>query len=347
MTNWVSTWFYTQSKREGGRYAQVRGDSSTEKFRDVYRRCVGVFFLSARKANPDAELVLYLNTPWDRHSSKVGAEVWLLLQQLNVNVEVIDYGHRPPDSFAQSWQNQFFVLDVLSDLEKKVRRSDAWVVLDSDIVWSTQSTSSMWNTLQERGTSTYTVGYAPSKQVNGMSLESLTSLAESAGLVLQDRLDYSGGEFVGGNGSSITDLVTRSHAIWSVLMEQHEADNSIQFEEAHLLSVAYAVLGVSPGGMNSYVRRLWTQPFKYQNVTTEDVELTLWHVPAEKKYGIRRLYRLAPKTHQPILEMDYSHWIIQCRKQLGIPRNSLFKVARDTARAIQYRGVAEFARLRP
>lgn len=345
MTNWVSTWFYTQSKTEGGSYAQVRGDSSTEEFRDVYRRCVGVFFLSARKANPDAELVLYLNTPWDERGSKVASEVWRLLQRLRVTVEVIQYEHQPPESFAKSWRNQFFVIDVLADLRSKVGRTDAWVVLDSDIVWSTQSTHSMWEALQEQGTSTYTVGYVPSKQVNGMSMESLGSLGASASLAPSARLEYSGGEFIGGNGSSIRDLVVMSQSVWSALMDQHDVDHSIQFEEAHLLSLAYAVLGVDPGGMNSFVRRLWTQPFKYQNVAADDAKLTLWHVPAEKKYGIRRMYRAAIRDHRGVLAMQTSQWILQCRRQLGIPKNSLLKVARDTARAIGSRGAARFARL--
>lgn len=344
MTNWVSTWFYTQSKDEGGEYAQVRGDSSTELFRDVYRRCLGVFFLSARKANPDAELLLYLNTPWDTVASEVAADVWRLLQSLNVSVEVIGYDHQPPGSFPKSWRNQFFVIDVLADLAGKVGQDDAWVVLDSDIVWSTQSTDSMWQTLREHGISTYTVGYGRSKQVNGMSMDSLGSLGGRAGLELRARLDYSGGEFIGGDGSSIRDLVGASRLVWGALMAEHDVDHGIQFEEAHLLSLAYAVLGVEPGGINAFVRRLWTQPFKYQNAAAGDERLTLWHVPAEKKYGIRRIYRTAIRDDRGVLAMEPAAWASTCRKQLGIPKNSLLKVARDTTRALTSRGVSRFVR---
>ncbi|TLM84552.1 hypothetical protein FDW83_07510 [Pseudarthrobacter sp. NamE2] len=344
MTNWVSTWFYTQSKTEGGEYAQVRGDSSTESFRDVYRRCVGVFFLSARKANPDAELVLYLNAPWDKGSSKVAHEVWHLLQRLQVTIEVIPYKHQPPESFAKSWRNQFFVIDVLADLARKVGECDAWVVLDSDIVWSTQSTDKLWQALQEQGISTYTVGYARSQHINGMSMEFLKSLAGSLNLDTKDRLDYSGGEFIGGNGSSLSDLIATSDAVWSALMDQHALDQSLQFEEAHLLSLVYGLLDVVPGRMNFFVRRLWTQPFKYQNVSTDDEKLALWHVPAEKKYGIRRIYRTTIRDDSRALAMDPVQWINYCRRQLGIPRNSLLKVGRDTARAIRSKSIKRFAR---
>jgi hypothetical protein len=344
MKNWVSTWFYTQSKEEGGDYAQVRGDSSTEPFRDVYRRCLGVFFLSARKANPDAELVLYLNTPWHESSSQVASEVWRLLQSLNVAVEVIQYKHQPPLSFAKSWKNQFFVLDVLFDLSNKVAQDDAWVILDSDIVWSTQSTDSLWQALRAGGTSTYTVGYELSQPVNGLSIKSLGELGDRAGLKLGARLEYSGGEFVGGNGSSIMELSDLSHAVWTLLMAEHESSHEVQFEEAHLLSLAYSVLGVEPGAMNGFIRRLWTQPFKYQNVVTDDAKLSLWHVPAEKKYGLRRLYRTIASDYRALLTMENAQWVSECQQQLGIPVNSLLKITRDTTRAIRSRAAARVAR---
>lgn len=340
MTNWVSTWFYTQSKAEGGEYAQVRGDSSTEKFRDVYRRCLGVFFLSARKANPDAELVLYINREWNEGSSKVASEVWRLLQLLGVTVELIQYKHQPSDTFSKSWKNQFFVIDVLADLSTKVSRDDAWVVLDSDIVWSSQSTDSLWQTLQTGGTSTYTVGYGESQQVNGLSIESLGALGERIGLKLGARLEYSGGEFIGGNGTSIKDLSKQSHSVWTALMAQHESSPEIQFEEAHLLSLTYSTLGVDPGGMNSFVRRLWTQPFKYQNVSADDIELALWHVPAEKKYGIRRLYRTAIRNHDRFLTMPPANWVSESSANLGIPYNRPLKVVRDLAHAGKSRVVS-------
>lgn len=344
MTHWISTWFYTQSKQEGGDYAQVRGDSSTEAFRDVYRRCLGVFFLSARKANPDAQLVLYLNKPWDVSSSKVALEVWQLLEYLKVSIEVIQYKHHPPASFSQSWRNQFFVLDVLAHLAAKIREHDCWMILDSDIVWSTRGTERLWSELSTRGTSTYVVGYPRSKPVNGISVEGLRALAEKAFLDLAAPLEYSGGEFLGGNGASINDLRNKSESVWTALMAAHQTNHEIQFEEAHLLSLSYALLGVAPGGVDPYIRRLWTQPFKYQNVESKDAALALWHVPAEKKYGIRRLYVNVVQNYEGALLLEPERWVRKCQGQLGIPSNSISKVARDAGRAITARTAARVRR---
>lgn len=342
MDKWITTWFYTQSHSEGGAYAQVSGDSSTEEFRDVYRRCLAVFFQSARRANPEARLTLYLNEPWDSSASDVALRVGEILRSLAVHTKVITYEHRPPSTFSKSWRNQFFVLDVLEDLAGSVEPADVWLVLDSDIVWSGISTEEMWNTLASEGLSTYEVGYAPEKLVNGLSVQSLGELGRVLELEKSTALNYSGGEFIGGRGDMLPELSKEAHNTWSSLMAFHANDNKIQFEEAHLLSLAYSTLGIVPGGMNPFTRRLWTQPFKVKNVKPSDRTLTLWHVPAEKKYGIRRMYRrLTTSDPTAYISMSDIDWESFCQRELGIPKNSIVKVARDVTTAVRARLLAK------
>lgn len=342
---WISTWFYVQSSDEGGSYAQVSGDSSTEKFRDVYRRCIAVFFQSARLANPDAHLVLYLNAPLDPSASLVASRLAIILRDLAVQIRIIDYKHRPPKTFAESWRNQFFVLDVLEDLTELVGSKDACVVLDSDIVWSGHSTEKMWSTLRSEGISTYKLGYPRSKAVNGLSINSLGELGRRSDIPQNVELDYSGGEFVGGCGLQLRELSREAHNTWTALMEHHQVDVLVQFEEAHLLSLTYSALDIAPGGMNEFIRRLWTQPFKYRNVGSSDTSLALWHVPAEKKYGIRRIYRkIAVLETFQYTDLAQREWSLFCQRELGIPRNSPMKISRDVLTAVRSRMMARSTR---
>lgn len=197
----ISTWFYENSVEEGGQYAQVRGSSSSEQFRDIYRRCVGVFFASARRANPAARLLLYSNAPWGARSSDAD-EVGRLLAALHVEQVVVSYSHVPPDSWPKAWRNQFFVFDVLRDLVQRYEPADLAVVLDSDVVWSGHnSTELMWRHMAVDGLLTYDVGYAPDHVVNGLSRRMLTRMGEATGVLClrQDNpIPYMGGEFVGG-----------------------------------------------------------------------------------------------------------------------------------------------------
>lgn len=338
MGHLITTWFYVQSKDEGGAYAQLSGDPSTEKFRDVYRRCLAVFFQSARMANPDADLILYLNEPWNPAASRVASKVANVMQDLNVEIRIIKYGHCPPATFVKSWRNQFFVLDVLDDLAGLMKPSDTGLVLDSDIIWSGRSTEEMWNTLRREGISTYKLGYSSSNVVNGLSMDTLAELGRSSGIIQNAELAYSGGEFVGGNGMRLRELSDSAHHAWQALMGHHTDDPTVQFEEAHLLSVAYSTLGVDPGGMNNFVRRLWTQPFKFRNVGPEDISLALWHVPAEKKYGIRRLYKaMFSKSNNKYSYINQEKWNKVCLRQIGIPRNTLVKTSQDLVYAVCFR----------
>lgn len=339
MTNVVSTWFYVQGSDEGGKFAQLREDSASEKFRDIYRRCIAVFFFTARRANPDARLILYLNQPWAASDTRIATEVGVLLDKLAVEQRVIPYLHEPPASFTESWRNQFFVIDVLHDLEAALGSDDSVVVLDSDVVWTTRSRAqSFWEQLALNDFATYEVGYEASRPVNGLSIENLRGIAERIGTRYSARISYCGGEIVGASGSNLNRLSLESERVWSQLMALHSKDSLFAFEEAHVLSLAYASLGHEPGSCDAHIRRLWTQPFKPKNVTTDDLSLTLWHAPAEKKYGFMRVYRslIRGELNQFLSEPD-DLFISRIAGHLGIPKNSVSKFVRDTSRALLLR----------
>ena len=50
-------------------------------------------------------------------------------------------------------------------------------------------------------------------------------------------------------------------------------------------------LGLRNDTGNRYVKRMWTTS-QYCNVAPGDEALSVWHLPAEKKSGLHRLYRL-------------------------------------------------------
>jgi hypothetical protein len=335
VTNIISTWFYTQGQDEGGRFAQIREDSATERFRDIYRRCIGVFFASARRANPDGRLVLYLNKPWEGTESSTSRSVGDLLTQLGVEKRVIAYDHAPPASFTDAWRNQFFVIDVLMDLQQRLSPNDLAVILDSDILWTSASKATLlWSTIRKEGLACYEVGYDVDHRVNGLSINDLRHLTTRLGITPMGRLSYCGGEFIAGTHTEIRRLSSETSQIWSQLMDLHRADSSLAFEEAHILSMAYSLMGHQPGTADAFIRRLWTQPMKPRNVTPQDLRLSLWHVPAEKKYGLARLYKQLQRRKMPdflsLSDVEFTH---RMGDQVGIPRNSIQKTIIDVGTA--------------
>lgn len=331
----VSTWFFTQNRTQGGTFAQVREDSASEFFRDIYRRCIGVFFVTARRANPDARLVLYLNQEWDGSASTVSGEVERLLDYLGVETKVLEYTHEPPMTFTKAWRNQFFVLDVLNDLALSLNDRESAAILDSDIVWTTrQKAAEFWAAVRDSSVITYEVGYQRHHLINGQSISDLESLMEVVKVNATSRVTYCGGEIVAGTREGLSNLADHAHTIWQQLMRIHTTHEEMAFEEAHVLSIAYAAMGCAPGTCNTHIRRLWTQPLKPRNTQASDLILAMWHLPAEKKYGIERLYRdILHRGPAGFMALSDTSFIEHASRRVGLPRNSVVKVVQDVSRA--------------
>jgi hypothetical protein len=345
MVRIVSTWFYQQSRDEGGTYAQVRGDSSSEVFRDVYRRCVSLFFATARRANPDAELVLFLNRAWDPAASSVASDVHEALRHWGVRCEVLDYSFAPPTTWPPAWRNQFFVLDALVALSDMSSSDDDVVLLDSDIVWSGGAPSTaLWEGIRAHGALTYRLDHGPDEVINGCSRRELTRLAADLGVPYDGILEYAGGEFVALTAETCSAIVELAGRFWPEILRLHVSGKIKQIEEGHLLSICYAALDVENGTGNRFVKRIWTQPFKYQNAQPGDLELALWHVPAEKKYGIRRLYRHSLEPNSTLWSCAEDEYRARVSSALGIPGNSRSKILRDVSYALATRAGARIRR---
>ncbi|WP_062071302.1 hypothetical protein [Demequina sediminicola] len=330
MTAHIVTWFHTDDAEQGS-YAQVSGDSRTEQFRDVYRRCIATFFASARRTNPDARLELVVNAPWDASASTIANEVQALLTRLHVTISIVPYVSEPPQTFTAKWRNQFYVLDVLDHL-REGPKDDLCLVLDSDIVWAgQQSVDTLWSTLARAEITTMPIGYPRTKVVNGASCEQISALTSTP------HVYYCGGEFVSVRRGSIGRLLGAARSARDQLNSHHHDNPNFAFEEAHVLSVAYAKLGAAPLPHPAPIRRMWTQPLKPHNTVPEDLERALWHVPAEKKYGLRRMYRDLSKRGVDWDGMADTQWSKYLSRRLGVPTNTTMKWISDVTTALYAR----------
>ena len=337
----ISTWYYEQHPAEGGHYAQARGDSSSEAFRDVYRRCICVFFASARRASPEAELLLFVNHSWRPEASPVALQSSKLLRDLNVEIVVLPYSFAPPATWGKAWRNQFYVLDVLTNLAKRCSSTDLVTVLDSDIVWSgSLTTEDMWREITDVGYVTYLVDYDRDESINGLSRTELTKLAREldADVSQAEVISYSGGEFIALRGNMVADLARAAHDLWPEIARRHASGQLNVCEEAHLLSLIYALMSLRVGTGDRYIKRIWTQVLKYRNAEPADLELALWHVPAEKRYGLKRVYEgLAREGVLQWMNRDQTEFVASISGLLGIPRNSVSKQIRDLTCALRGR----------
>ncbi|WP_156148992.1 hypothetical protein [Rhodococcus sp. MEB064] len=215
---------------------------------------------------------------------------------------------------------------------------DLLIMSDSDVIWTgADAAERMWAELSKSGSASYVVGYEEMDKVNGLTRSGMSDLAVRIGLARCADVVYIGGEFVGIEWTKLGELISTSEDIVRRIFELHRSDTSVVCEEAHVLSLAFASMDFPIGNADSFVRRLWTQPLKWRNVCSDDLHLALWHLPAEKKYGINRLYvdyvkrrrgsQLVRSSSGAADRATLGRWV-------GVPRNTAWKVTRDCARAI-------------
>lgn len=331
----VCTWLFADSAEEETAHYQVRGRSSSREFQAIFWRCVAVFFATSSRQQSSARHVLFTNV----ESLPVvdGIEIAPLLESLSVEIVRLPLTFATPPGYYHAWRNQFYVFDILRYLAANLSDAEAAMVFDSDCVWIS-SVDPMADALRRDGVLTYVVTYEPTWEINGLSRVGMSRIAsELLGRELSDPLVYCGGELLAVTGAELRRLVPEVEAVWGSLLDRHSRGQPVFHEEGHTLSFLYHKLAYPVGNGDPYIRRVFTDSIgAHNNVSHHDHGLTVWHVPLEKRLGIRRLF--ADLRHP-----DSVFWSTRPGEgltgylglQLGVPRTTLRKRARDVARRLE------------
>lgn len=331
----IGTWLHAETKGTESQYMQVGGVSSSTSFQDVYWRCVAVFFASSVRHNPDTAHRLF--TTVARVPDVNGFSLSRFLERLGVEVVQVPLTYLPPPGYHGAWRNQFYILDIIKYLDAHAGPDEQFVILDSDCVF-TASARPLSEDLSRHGLLAFDATLPVDEDINGITQRDMKRIFEELGQPCPgEAARYYGGEFFAATADVIHQLALEVDPLWKVQMTRFEAGQSKFNEEAHFLSYLYAKLGHAAPTANSYIARIWTS-FKYRNTSPSDFRLTVWHVPAEKKYGIKRLY-------QQVIQPGSKFWTVPpgaefaryAADYLGIPTRSFFKKSQDALDAAVWR----------
>ena len=335
----LATWLYAEAPDEESLYPQVvgQGAPSSDRFQAVYWRCVALFFASAARWTPGARLVLFTNV--DAVPAVDGVPLGPELDRLGVEVVRLAYTFQPPEGYFGAWRNQFYVFDAVRWLAAETADDDVAMLLDSDCVWA-RPADRMAAMARRHGTLTYDLGRPADAPENGLTPTELgaihAELAPAFGVAPPDAAPpYVGGELVAGTGSVLRQMEATFDPLWEEMRRRHAEGRPKYNEEAHALGLAYHVLGASYGTANPYLRRIWTTLLKGDDARPPDLDLTVWHVPGEKRYGIRRLFPAALDRDGPFWTLDGDAWRAWAGAQLGLPGRTLRKTALDVPAAVR------------
>jgi hypothetical protein len=341
----IATWFVADKPGEETNFPQVGGTSSSAEFQKIYWRCVADFFASSLRHNPGAAHLLFTNTDIPIVDDVNLSE---LFRNWGVQVIILPITFRLPRSAAKSWGNQLYILDIIKFAAKNME-TDNMVVLDCDCVW-TSTAERISEAISQFGCLTYTLNdrhYPWNAPINGVSRQEMAAALHkwTADCVIDVReemrnvssVHYHGGEIFAATREVCCRMAILINSLWDWLVKAGIQGHGIK-EEAHFLSILYAAASYSNYTANPFIKRMWTT-FHLNNIERSDCDLAIWHLPAEKKTGFRRLFReITGSRREAWATAPNPEYNNMQARFLGVPRRDAKKLLLDISLKLAERG---------
>lgn len=325
----ISTWFVADNEAEATYFPQIDSQSNSPDVQAVYWRCAVVFFASSIAVNPRCRHMMFTNSEIPVID---GLDIRSILTSWGVEIVNCPITWRLPLGSVTAWGNQFYVFDIMEYWERVGERRPL-IILDSDCVW-TRSAEDIFEAIEKYGALAYELDYPHQAEVNGLTTEQMAKFLAKHSRIKCNSVPYCAGEFIAASSEMISRIIHTAKELWPAVTEQGP---NCPREEAHFLSIIYAMEGIIPGTGNIFIKRMWTA-FSYSNVTRADLRKTIWHLPAEKRTGFADLFpRLASYSADDLREKPQTLGLgtETYSKFFGIPRRGPYKLVRDAARKLR------------
>lgn len=287
--NYICTWFYADKKGEESLFPQTGKLSSLQSHQNIYWRCIVLFFITSKRFNKNEKHLLFTNL-------KVlpildGKSVDKLLTNWGVEIVLTEFNHKPPKNYYSAFQNQFYIFSIM---ERIVSRNgspdDNYLILDSDCVFI-KPVDLLFKEAAPSGFISFEDAAPAEIVINGLSRNDLKDIY---GKLLHKKIDdlpsYHIGEFYLSSVRNLRKFYNDFVEMWPEVLKLHERGEKKFNEEAHTLSFLYYKNGFRARHWYPFMKRIWTNPLFYRNAEPKDVDLIIWHLPAEKTFGLRTLY---------------------------------------------------------
>lgn len=321
--NYICTWFCADEKGEESIFPQTGQKSSSQSHQNIYWKCIVVFYLTSKRFNKAEKHLLFTNV--STVPVVEGVDISLLLNELGVTIIHTNFKYKTPKGYYGRFQNQFYEFSILEHIAKNDNNlADQYLILDSDCIFI-KPVAPLFKEAEPNGFISFEDKVLPDYVINGLSRHDMKSLFEE---LLQRPIDempsYHLGEFLLCSVKNIKRLYADFQELWPQLLERNEKKLPKFNEEAHTLSYLYFKNGLHASNSEIYMRRIWTNPLFYREVRPTDTQLAIWHLPAEKTYGLARMYDYFMNQSEDygfkISDDEYEGYV---QKELGIPNLSI------------------------
>jgi len=323
----ISTWFVADQSFEATYFPQLGAQSDSPEGHRIYWQCVICFFASSLRVNPSARHMFFTNVDLPRLDD---INLATTFDEWGIEIVRLPVAHRLPAGAVSSWGNQFYVFDIIYYLAQHID-AERSIILDSDCIWI-RSSASLDAAIDRHGMITFVEEGAyvdPAEPINGLSRLQMTEfLKRMGGQNMTEAIPYFGGEIFAATQEAVRDVALKAELLWSEVVSRTP---DAPHEEAHFLSIIAAMRGDAPATANPYIRRMWTS-FKHNTVRKSDLDLAIWHLPAEKRSGFVGLYRYLRRYVEAGMQpLEMSLGVALYSRMMGVPRRSLRKFFRDAS----------------
>lgn len=311
---------------EGTFFPSAGGNSSSLQVQAVYWRCLVALFASARITNPAQRLALFCNVVPPQVD---GIAVASVLERYGVELRLVPLTARLPAGRTAAWGNVLYfrdILDSLSDEPEDLR----FALVDSDVL-VTAPLAPLWALIDRADFAGYIVDSAEDEPINGMTRRSMAQAA--AGLAGNQfaPLPHFGGElFATSVGAWKAERAVFDEIVEQAALGQGPAGGVLT--EEHVYSIAFALLGNRAASANGVIKRIWTSP-RHNTARPGDENLPLWHLPAEKRYGLGDLFHYLAKRNFPV-DMPIEEFRTVAGRLCAVPTKPFDKLLRDGMRQV-------------
>lgn len=330
----ISSWIVLDNEDDATAFPSTGSNSSSESFQLVYWRCILLYFATSRIHNPNNRHALFCNREVE---SVAPIEVIASLRNLNVDFVTFPILHRFPKGTVQMWGNQFYVIDIIEYFAKN-ELAPGFILADSDCIWR-KPVSSFADDLFHKHCLLYTLmsqdqkDYEPGSLMNGMTHHRMRDVVETTFDQEMTHLPlYHGGEFFAADHAYCKDISSDFDRLWQLAVSEVGLADSIK-EEAHFLSILAEARNIRSYTANHIIRRIWTH-FKDLNVQECDMNLAIWHLPAEKRFGFARMYSWYVANVADWRSISCDEINGQSASYMGVPRRSTGKLILDVVQKV-------------
>lgn len=317
--NYICTWLCADVKGEESIYPQTGEKSSGQKHQNIYWRCLVLFYATSKRFNTTEKHLLFTNV--NVLPVIDGKSVQSMLEELGVEVIFTDFKYKTPKGYFNLFQNQFYEFSILEYITKNYHmETDQFLILDSDCIF-TQPAAGLFEEAKPAGFISFEDPCSTELVIHGLSRVDMKKLYEDlSGQPVDEIPGYHLGEFFLANVKNINTIFNDFLELWPELMRRFDAGLPKFNEEAQTLSYIYYKNNFKASPKTIYLKRIWTNPVFYRNVEDTDIDVAIWHLPAEKTYGLAHLYDiLVQQTADFGLSLSNGTYIQIVKTTLGIP----------------------------